>query len=176
MYHTSRVNIKRALPLATILVAVIASPFVRAEGSLSDAQLEAIRTNCVGAQIALQHVQESDKLTRINRGYRYEAILKLMASFNGRVAENKIDAPELITIASDYQKTWETFRAEYSSYDDAVAALSQMDCNSEPTSFNDRLVQLRDKRASLNDRVKEFDGLLDKYQDGVNKIKAQGRT
>lgn len=162
---------KRVALICTAVFAIAASPLVRAEGSLSDAELDSIRTNCVNAQISLQHVQESDKLTRINRGYRYEAILKLMASFNSRVAENKIDAPKLITIASDYQKTWDFFRSEYSDYDDAVSALAQMDCKSHPTTFNDLLGELRSKRTGLNNRVKEFDALLDSYQDGVNVIK-----
>lgn len=162
---------KRFLPIVFILLAIVATPFARAEGSLSDAELEAIRTNCVDAQIALQHVQESDKLTRINRGYRYEAILKLMASFNSRVAENKINAPELITIASDYQQTWDSFRTEYTEYDDAIAALSKMNCKSEPTTFNDKLDALREKRTGLNERVQEFDALLDKYQAGVDLVK-----
>lgn len=169
---------KQGIPMIiAVVLAVIVSPFARAEGSLSDAELDAIRTNCVDAQISLQHVQESDKLTRINRGYRYEAILKLMASFNSRVAENKIDAPELITIASDYQKTWNSFRAEYSEYDDSMTALVQMECKNQPTTFSDRLASLRGKRTGLNSRVKEFDSLLDKYQSGVNKIKqAQGQV
>lgn len=162
---------KHILPIVILVLAVLTAPFVRAEGSLSDAELEAIRTNCVDAQIALQHVQESDKLTRINRGYRYEAILQLMASFNSRVAENKINAPELITIASDYQKTWDSFRTEYTEYDDAIASLSKMDCKAEPTTFNDKLGVLREKRTGLSDRVKEFDALLDKYQMGVDTVK-----
>lgn len=168
---------KRSIPVIALLLVVALSPLARAEGSLSDAELDAIRTNCVDARISLQHTQESDKLTRINRGYRYEALLKLITSFNSRVAENKLDAPELITIASDYQKNWDSFRAEYSEYDDAMTALIQMDCKSQPTTFHDQLVALRGKRAGLNDRVKEFDALLDRYQRGVDSIReAQERN
>lgn len=162
---------KKLVPILALLLVLVAIPFVRAEGSLSDAELDAIRTNCVDAQIALQHVGESDRLTRINRGYRYEAILTLMTNFNSRVAENKINAPELITIASDYQKAWSSFRSEYIEYDDAIASLSKMDCKAEPTTFNDQLNALREKRTSLSNRVKEFDALLDKYQTGVNDVK-----
>jgi hypothetical protein len=97
-----------------------------------------------------------------------------MTSFNSRVAENKIDAPELITIASDYQKIWESFRAEYSEYDDALTDLTELDCKAEPTTFNDQLVALREKRAALATRVKEFDTLLDRYQSGVDTIKNAG--
>ena len=157
--------------IAIVIAAVLVPPFVQAEGSLTDSQLETIRTNCVDAQISMQHVQEADRSTRINRGYRYEAILKLMTSFNSRVAENKINAPELITIASDYQKAWSSFRTEYSAYDDAITKLIQMDCRNQPTTFSDRLGLLYSKRESLNARVKEFDGLLDKYQLGVSHVR-----
>ena len=165
---------KRIAIVLAIFLAVVVASLARAEGSLSDARIDVIRTNCVNSQISLQHIQDADKLTRINRGYRYEAVLKLMTNFNSRVVENKINAPELITIASNYQKTWDFFRSEYSSYDDAIAELSRMNCRNEPTTFSDKLANLRVKRAGLNARVYEFDLLLDKYQAGVDKIKYMG--
>lgn len=167
---------KRTTILFAAVLVLISAPFARAEGSLSDAQLEAIRTNCVNAQISLQHAQESDRFTRVNRGYRYEAILKLMTNFNSRVVENKVDAPELITIASDYQKNWDLFRKDYTAYDNAMDALVKMDCKDQPTTFNDQLVALREKRTSLNGRVRAFDTLLDRYQTGVNSVKYQEKT
>jgi hypothetical protein len=162
---------KRSAIIFAALAAVIVSPFARAEGSLSDAQLNAIRTNCVDARISLQHTLDADRSTRINRGSRYDAVLKLMTSFNSRVAENKIDAPELITIASSYQKMWDSFIVAYTEYDDAMTALIQVDCKSEPTTFYDQLTLLRNKRTSLKNYVKDFNSLLDKYQKGVDSIK-----
>lgn len=162
---------KRTVVVVGVLAVLSVAPMVYAEGSLSDDRLNAIRTNCVQAQISIQRVQESDKLTRINRGYRYESILKLMTSFNSRVAENKIDAPALITIVSDYQKNWDAFRDDYSNYDDALTKIARMDCKSQPTTFNDQLLMLREKRDGLNGRVKQFDVLLDKYQSGIDEIK-----
>lgn len=147
------------------------APFARAEGSLPDAELDAIRSNCITAQIGLQHVQESDKLTRINRGFRYESILRLMANFNSRVAQNKLNAPDLISVTSEYQKGWDEFRALYTEYDDELTVLIGMECRNEPTTFNDRLVKLREKRVKLNDGVVTFDGLFDKYQQGVDVLK-----
>ncbi len=168
---------KRRFVIFSIVVASLLSPVVRAEGSLSDAQLNIIRTNCLSAQISLQHVQESDKLTRINLGNRYETMLRLMTNFNSRVAQNKVDAPNLITIASDYQNMWDTFRAEYTTYDDGLSALILLDCRNEPTSFYDQMSSLRAERNGLADKVKQFDGLLDQYQQGVNTVsQKQGNT
>ena len=79
---------KRRFVIFSVIVASLLSPTVRAEGSLTDVQLDVIRTNCLSAQINLQRLQESDKLTRINRGNRYETMLRLMTNFISRVAQN----------------------------------------------------------------------------------------
>lgn len=164
---------KRLTLFLSIVVALVAAPFARAEGSLSDTALQAIRNKCVSAQIVLQNVQDADLLTRLNRGHRYDSLLKLMISFNGRVVQNKLDAPELITIVSDYQKNVEAFIDEYTKYNDALSTIIHMDCQNEPTTFNDRLVQLREKRTQLNAKVKTFDVLLENYKKGVQELKAK---
>ena len=164
---------KRQILLFSVLLATLLAPFARAEGSLTDVQLNSIRTNCLTTQINLQKVLESDKRTRIDRGSRYEALLRLMTSFNSRVAQNKVDAPKLITIASEYQKDWEAFRAEYNVYDDGLVALIRLDCQNQPTTFYDRMVVLRTERNGLRDHVKQFDSLLDQYQEGVDVIKGK---
>ena len=163
--------VKRSSIIFSLVLVVAAAPFARAEGSLSDAELDAIRNNCVTAQIGLQHVQESDKLTRINRGFRYESILRLMANFNSRVAQNKLNAPDLISVTSEYQKGWNEFRALYTEYDDELTVLIGMECRNELTTFSDRLIKLREKRGGLSESVKTFDGLFDKYQQGVDALK-----
>lgn len=168
---------KRRFIVFAVIITTLLSPVVRAEGSLSDTQLNAIRTNCLNAQINLQHVQESDKLTRINLGNRYETMLRLMTNFNSRVAQNKVDAPDLITIASDYQKKWDAFRTDYTTYYDGLTALMLLDCRNQPTSFYDQMSALRAERNGLADSVKQFGTLLDQYQQGVNTVKQkQGNT
>lgn len=162
---------KRTAILISVALATLAAPFARAEGSLTDAQLASIQANCQTAQIVLQHVQESDKLTRINRGPRYESLSRLMANFNSRAAQNKLDVPDLITIASEYQKVWDDFRSKYTEYDDLMTSLVQMDCRTQPTAFYDQLASTRSKRQSLAADVVQFDSLLDKYMQGVTDLK-----
>lgn len=162
---------KRRFLIFSVILASVLAPIVRADGSLTDTQLNVIRTNCLNAQINLQHIQESDKRTRISRGSRYETMLRLMTSFNSRVAQNKVDAPDLITIASDYQKGWDAFRAEYTTYDDGLTTLIRLDCRNQPTSFYDQMGALRTERNGLEQHVKQFDVLLDRYQQGVDVVK-----
>ena len=163
----------KRITLGILLISLLVSPLVRAEGSLSDAQIQVIQTNCQAEQVALQHVQESDRLTYINRRHYYDSLLKLMTNFNGRVVQNKLNAPDLISIVSDYQKVLDTSRDEYTTYDNALSEAARMDCRNEPTTFNDRLVSLRGQRSSLSTRMQQSADLLDKYQKGVNNLRAQ---
>lgn len=162
---------KRSTLISMIILSIVVAPVARAEGSLSDAELQIVKANCVSAQIALQHVQEVDLLTRLNRGYRYDTLLKLMTSLNSRVVQNKLDAPGFITIASDYQKNLDSFRNEFTTYDDSLTEIVHMDCRNEPTTFSDRLVALRSMRTNLYNRTKQFDDLLDKYQKGIDDLR-----
>ncbi len=149
----------------------LASSVVSAEAPFIGAEKRILENSCVAAQINLQRVQEADLLARINRGRRYGVLLKLMTNFNGRVVQNKIDAPELVTIASNYQKSLVSFRQEYTAYDDLLRLTIQVDCIKQPAIFKQDLEKLRQMRLVLNKRVNEFDELLDGYKAGVDKIK-----
>jgi len=163
---------KRLLIVLPVIVALIVSPLARAEGdSLDNATLNAIRANCVNAQITIQRIQEADKPTRINRGYLYETLSKLMANFNSRVAQNKIDSPELLSISSDYEKQLKTFTSDYTKYDEGLSALTALDCQADPAKFYSDLVQARQLRSSLNNSVNKLNTLLDHYQSNVNTVK-----
>lgn len=164
---------KRSTLVGMIILSLVVAPLARAEGTLSDVELRTVQATCVSAQIALQHVQEVDLLTRLNRGYRYDSLLKLMTSLNSRVVQNKLDVPSFITIASEYQKNLDSFRYEFTTYDDSLTAIVHMDCRNEPTTFNDNLVALRSMRTNLYNRTKQFDELLDKYQQGFDDLRSK---
>lgn len=163
----------RKIVLFAVLISMVISPVVRAEGTLTDEQLDMVRTNCVDAQINLQRVQDADKRTRINRGHWYESTLRLMTSLNSRIAQNRLDAPDMVTVVSEYQRVWDDFRGEYIQYDDALTNLIKTDCKQEPTTFNDRLVAVRAMRQKLNDLVNKFDTLFDRYQTGLDALKTK---
>lgn len=167
----NRSGMKRTIGLVAVIVAVLVSPLVRAEGSLTDAQLRAIEANCVDAQINIQRVQEADKLTRINRGYLYDSTLKLMVNFNSRVAQNKLDAPELISITSSFTKTLDDFRATFTTYDDTLTQLTHLECYKQPTTFNDILTSARESRKVLSMHIRDFELLLNRYQTTLDGIK-----
>ncbi len=162
---------KRKILLLSMLVVVVASPFVRADTTPpSEAQVEVIRANCSSAQIGIQRFQQSEKLTRINRGYLYESTLKLMVKFNSRVALNKIDAPELLTLTSDFEKKLKVFTALYTEYDDGLSDVVKQGCRDQPVDFYNKLIFTREKRSELATQVQLLAGLLDSYQAVIDKV------
>lgn len=165
---------KSLLVFLAVATLVVSAPFVRAESvSLTDAQLLAVQNNCRTAQTMLLNTQQSDKLTRINRGHMYETTLQLFVNFNARVVANKVEAPSLINITSDFQTERKTFTDTYTKYDDAVAALTVLDCRSRPVEFYDALGEVRTLREQLSDSVVTIDKYIQNYYDAVETIRGQ---
>lgn len=163
---------RRASIVLAIFLVVTSAPFVRAEEqSLSDAHLNVIRANCVNAQPLFNRVQASDKTSRINRGYNYEMTLRLMVAFNSRAALNRIDSPDLLSVTSEYEKTFKSFSSLYIGYDENISQLAEFDCHGQPTSFYDLLETTREQRVGLNAYVDALDKLLLDYQHSVDAIK-----
>ena len=163
---------KRIVSILAILAVIVVSPFAHAEGEpLSDAQINTILSNCESAQIGMQRLQQAEKPTRINRGYLYESTLKLMVNLNSRAAQQNLDAAELLTVTSEYEKVLKQFSTAYTTYDDSMSALVKMNCREEPTTFYDQLVETRNKRAELHAKIVALDNLLNRYQTGLDSIK-----
>ncbi len=163
---------RRPLFIFAVAALVLVAPVARVDAeTLNDVQLDAIRTNCVNAQIVLQQIQQNEKPTRINRGYLYESTLKLLENFNTRASTNKIDAPELTTITNEYKESLKTFSTLYTDYDESISTTINIDCRQNPALFHDSLVQTRQKRSDLNKRVRDLDLLLDRYQTSLTSIK-----
>lgn len=165
-------KIKHTVTITILALVLLVSPLARAEGQSLDAKaLDTIRTSCVTAQVNLQRLQQSEKPARINRGYLYDTLLKLMANLNSRVAQNKIDSPELLSITSEYERQLKSFVATYTKYDESLSALTSMDCRTDPAKFNDTLIQARQLRSSLSQTIDALDTLLDRYQTNVDAVR-----
>ena len=167
-------TVKRLSLLVAMAVAVISTPFVRAQTMpLDDAKLQAVQDQCQDIQKSIIDTQQSDKLARINRGHIYETTLQLLVNFNARVISNKVDAPELLTITGDYQTERKKFSELYTKYDDSITALVAMDCKPQPTEFYEKLTEIRTQRSQLNASVAAIDSLIEKYESIVKSIRQQ---
>lgn len=161
---------KVALYFAVFLT-VLAAPLVSAEAQpLSDKHIEVIRQNCSQAQQILQRLQRNEAAARVNRGRGYEATIRLMASLNSRVALNKINAPKLAAVTSQVGDKFDTFRADYITYDDQLEVVLKLKCSEQPVTFYDELTRAREDRAKVAKDIQDIDTLLDQYHDALNEL------
>lgn len=166
------VDMKKTALLLSLAIAILVSPLTRAETQpLSSSAQQKLRQNCVSAQVSLQRVQQAEKPTRINRGYLYDRMLKLMTSFNSRVAFNNIDSPELFNITTRYQESLKSFAAEYTAYDNSLSDLIAFDCAGQPSQFYDTLVETRRLRSEFTKTINTLDSLLNDYRTNVDSVK-----
>ena len=141
--------------------------FAQASVSLPDDKLETIRTRCSNSQFALQQIEKRDAVSRINRGRDYDQMLRQISAFNSRFAYNKINMPDLVQISSDLQAAINEFRASYDTYDNDIASALKVNCKEDPSQYYGYIVQARTDRATIGDKVKTINGLIEKYRDVV---------
>lgn len=163
----------KKLSLFACLLAVLASPMVSAEAEpLTDRQIDIIRANCLSAQSTMQQLQRSEAATRVNRGRGYESISKLMAALNSRVALKKLNAPGLNSSTAEMQKRFNSFKDDYSTYEDSLNTLVKMPCSEQPVTFYDTLTNVRQLRARVADDIDGINEMLDNYQTGVDSLRS----
>lgn len=164
---------KRLASLFAAILVIFVAPLVSAEAQpLTDAQINVIRQNCGQAQQILQRLQRNEAATRVNRGREYETTLRLMASFNGRVALNKLNAPVLAATTSQVEAKFDAFRADYIAYDDQLEVVLKLKCSEQPVTFYDELTLAREARARVAQDVQDIDTLLDQYQAALGELKS----
>lgn len=125
---------------------------------------EAIKAGCNNAQTVLNQTEKTDAALRINRGRIYNEVVDLFYAMNARLAANKISAPKLVTITSEYEKELADFRDNYNKYDDQLNSIISLDCKSNPSDFYKSLTELRDKRGKLQNNLNELKKLFTDYQ------------
>lgn len=132
---------------------------------MTEAHIERIRSNCVEAQSTLNQLHASDALLRVNRGQLYESMsTKLMVPFNSRVALNRLDSRQLLTIASRYEQELIAFRQTYQQYEEAMTQTLKINCTKQPVAFYDSLSDARKKRSLVHQNVLKLHKTIQDYK------------
>lgn len=147
----------------------------RAQDSLmSEAHIERIRANCSDAQATLSQLHASDALLRVNRGQIYESLsTKLMATFNSRVALNRLDATQLVTVSNLYERQLTTFRNDYQSYEQQMSDTLKIDCSKQPVAFYDAVASARSKRTKVHENVVNLTKQINDYKAAFDAFEKQ---
>ena len=167
-------KISRCAALMASLLVVLASPGVNAAAEpLSDTQIEMVRQNCLAAQSSMQRLEQTEAVSRRNRGVSYESTLRLMAALNSRIAINKLNAPDLSTLTAEVDKKRAEFVEKYLAYNNSFTVTMRLsNCRAQPVTFYDYLTQTRQLRTELSSVIDDIDRLLDSYQTGLNELKS----
>lgn len=119
--------------------------------TINPEKIEKIKDHCAENQTPLNRLHQTDAFLRTNRGELYRTVSdKLMVPLNRRLASNQQDAGSLLTITADYNKEYRTFFNAYIQYDNSMTELLAVDCNKEPVSFYNALLDAREKREILS--------------------------
>lgn len=141
---------------------------------MSEAHIERIRSNCTEVQATLAQVHASDALLRVNRGQLYESIsTKLMATFNSRASLNHLDAAQLVTVSSMYERELTAFRTDYQAYEQQMSGILKIDCTKQPVAFYDAVAQARDKRLKVRQHVVVLTKQISDYKAAFDEFEKQ---
>lgn len=153
-------------------IALMGRP-AHAEIVITDAQIERIRNTCIENQATLNRLHQTDAFLRNDRGNLYRTISdKLMVPFNRRLASNRLDGSQFLSITADYNKEYIKFYDAYIEYDNAMVKLLAVDCMKQPVSFYNALLEARAKRAMLSSVNQTITGLIKEYQSTFDTFKA----
>ena len=154
--------------IASIAV-LIAGGFATSR-ALAMPDISAITANCGIAQSVLNKIEKADTGSRINRGHDYNELLDLMFAMNARLSVNKIAAPTLTDLASQFERNFTTFRTDYDKYSDALSSAINIKCANKPLDFYNRLETARAARAILKQDVATLSQNIDDFYSQFNAI------
>lgn len=144
---------KKAFLVSLAFASLFSLAFMHPTGAelvVSEAQIAAIKQNCVTNQAALNQLHQTDAFLRIDRGNLYRTISdKLMVPLNRRMASNRLDASALVRTTSQFNTEYKTFYQAYIAYDNRISRLLSIDCTKEPVKFYNALISAREARQYL---------------------------
>ncbi len=141
------------------------------DNSITDQQIERIRTNCISAKNTLSQLHSSDALLRVNRGQIYESMsTKLMSRFNSRVSNNGYKNDGLVSAAASYESALDAFRSDYIAYEEQLSLAIEMDCSKQPVAFYDAVALARNQRNQLNADIVRLNKQIDQYYSAVEQF------
>ncbi|MGE5299056.1 MAG: hypothetical protein ACM3KF_03380 [Acidobacteriota bacterium] len=167
---------KRFSLVAATLLALLTGPVVYAEPQgiylLSDDNLNAIKLNCHAVQSTLTRIHTNDALSRVHLGQEYETIsTKFMAPMNSRVALMKLNGVELAKTTVEFNDNLNIFRSRYQQYEQLLLKTLQLKCTDQPVAFYDAIVEARDARALVKEKVDELGKLVTQYSNQVKELR-----
>lgn len=152
----------------TILLGFAAQTAHAQSTTLSQEQIEHIRSNCVTIKSTLSQLHASDALLRVNRGQMYESMVsKLMDPFNSRLSNNRLDAKATSVVTTGYRTSLDAFRTDYKNYEEKLSKAIRIDCANDPQALYTAVEEARVLRAKVHEDVLKLHRSIDDFRSAV---------
>ncbi|MBR3137968.1 hypothetical protein IKG41_01330 [Candidatus Saccharibacteria bacterium] len=161
---------KYLLPVAVLIAMFISLPAL----AISETQKNSIIDNCASIKQTLEGIQKTDARARVYLGSYYETILtKFITPLNVRLVENNLSTAELVENQNNFASAKTVFTNDYISYQQNLEELVAIDCKTEPESFYDKLIKVRQKRKIMEQDVLKLRSFLSEHIKLVDGIKGK---
>lgn len=156
-----------------LLVSFVPSVFANEASTITDEQLVQVRSRCSEIKTTLRQLHANDAVVRVNRGKLYERLSsKLMAPLNSRIALNKLNGQDLVSVTSEYEQHLIAFRAAYREYEESLSSLININCLTQPARFYTMLEDVRSKRELVYEGVNVLERDIVNYRAAFNAFRA----
>ena len=168
--------IRLAFFVALAVLSVVVNPHMVAAQHVvlqSDpVQVRAIQARCSSLHVTMSRIQHNDALLRVNVGQAYNTISShLMARLNSRLALEKIDSAQLVSIAQRFEAERKQFAARYNEYETLITGLVKIQCRDVPGYYYSQLLKARDARQMVGTSVGALKELMVQYRTAVEGLK-----
>ena len=163
----------RVLFFALALGALVPQPgFAVDTRVLTDAQIDAIQTNCQIVKVNLESLHGNDAVLYVNLSQRYHDIARrLMAPMNSRIALNGLDGVELTKTTVEYNDSLQEFSEQYARYESSLQRAIDIDCKTQPIEFYSAVSVARVNRQDLAKVVTRMYDLGGQYAKQIEEFK-----
>ncbi len=155
--------------LAIALMMLLTSTFAVPQ-ALAMPDNSIITANCRAAQSVISQIEKANAVSRINRGWAYDNTLSLLFAMNARLSNNRIAAPRLVELTSDFEAQLTSFRTSYDRYATELGRATSVNCVQKPVDFYARLLTARGHRQTVADEIKKIDQIISDYKSELNII------
>ncbi len=167
---------KKQLILAAVPALALVSIFCFAASAsatdLNDDQKGAISQHCATTKQSLKTLQRTDARSRAYLGSAYESLIaNYITPLDLRLISSGRPNANLTTIHSRIIDTRKQFISDYTSYSQALEDLIATDCQSSPEEFYTKLVNTREKRATLSTTTTNMRNLFSEYLTDVKLLR-----
>lgn len=142
--------------------------------AISAEQKTAIVERCEPIKENLKNVQKADAKARVFLGGYYEKILtKYITPLNVRLVENNLSTADLVENQNDFAATKTIFMNDYVKYQQGLEELLTIDCKNDTEGFYEKLVNVRQRRKTMEQDVLKMRNLLSVQVKLVNQVKVK---